>query len=93
MLWAFRTTYKTLIITTPFKLVYGKSYHLPSKLEPKAYWAIKSLNMDHMVVRSKGVFDLHELEKMCLYAYENALIYKARTKKWHGKRITRREFN
>nr|GEY29014.1 reverse transcriptase domain-containing protein [Tanacetum cinerariifolium] len=28
-LWAFRTAYKTSIRCTPYKLVYGKSCHLP----------------------------------------------------------------
>nr|GEV59752.1 reverse transcriptase domain-containing protein [Tanacetum cinerariifolium] len=36
-LWAFRTAYKTPIGCTPYKLVYGKYYHLPIELEHKAY--------------------------------------------------------
>nr|GEU77927.1 hypothetical protein [Tanacetum cinerariifolium] len=36
-LWAFGTAYKTPIGCTPYKLVYGKSCHLPIKLEHKAY--------------------------------------------------------
>nr|GEX11716.1 reverse transcriptase domain-containing protein [Tanacetum cinerariifolium] len=43
-LWAFRTAYKTPIGCTPYKLVYGKSYHLPIELEHKAYWALKHVN-------------------------------------------------
>nr|GEU41723.1 reverse transcriptase domain-containing protein [Tanacetum cinerariifolium] len=45
-LWAFRTAYKTPIRCTPYKLVYGKSCHLPIKLEHKAYWALKHANFD-----------------------------------------------
>nr|GEV95218.1 reverse transcriptase domain-containing protein [Tanacetum cinerariifolium] len=45
-LWAFRTAYKTPIGSTPYKLVYGKSCHLPIKLEHKAYWALKHVNFD-----------------------------------------------
>ncbi|GKF71725.1 reverse transcriptase domain-containing protein, partial [Tanacetum coccineum] len=36
-LWAFRTAFKTPISCTPYKLVYGKSCHLPIELDHKAY--------------------------------------------------------
>nr|GEU63247.1 hypothetical protein [Tanacetum cinerariifolium] len=45
-LWAFRTAYKTPIGCTPYKLVYGKSCHLPIELEHNAYWALKHVNFD-----------------------------------------------
>nr|GEW86146.1 hypothetical protein [Tanacetum cinerariifolium] len=43
---AFRTSYKTPIGCTPYKLVYGKSCHLPIELEHRAYWALKHVNFD-----------------------------------------------
>lgn len=49
--------------------------------------------MDHTAVVSKRMLDLHDLEELRLDVYENVLIYKERTKKWHGKRITRMEFD
>ncbi|GJY04003.1 reverse transcriptase domain-containing protein [Tanacetum coccineum] len=31
---------------TPYKFVYGKTFHLPIELEHKAYWALKHANFD-----------------------------------------------
>ncbi|GJY60216.1 reverse transcriptase domain-containing protein [Tanacetum coccineum] len=45
-LWAFRTAFKTPIGCTPYKLVYGKSCHLPIELEHRAYWTLKHSNFD-----------------------------------------------
>lgn len=62
------------------------------ELEQNAYWAIKALNMDYATAGEKRILDIQELEELWLDAYENAQISKDRTKKWHGKHITRREF-
>nr|GEW17613.1 hypothetical protein [Tanacetum cinerariifolium] len=43
---AFRTTFRTPIGCTPYKLVYVKACHLPIELEHKAYWALKHANFE-----------------------------------------------
>ncbi|XP_076910242.1 uncharacterized protein LOC143567816 [Bidens hawaiensis] len=55
-LWAFRTAYKTPLGTTPFMLVYGKSCHLPVDLEHRAYWALKTVNVDLTEAARKRYF-------------------------------------
>ena len=86
-LWAYRTAYKTPIGMTHFKIVYGKPCHLPVELEHKAYWAIKELNCELDKAGEKRVLQLHELEELRQGAYENAKMYKEKTKAWHDKRI------
>ena len=63
------------------------------EIEHKAYWAIKTLNLNYTAAGEKRILDIHELEELRLDAYQNAQIYKERTKKWHDKRISRKEFN
>nr|GEX09509.1 reverse transcriptase domain-containing protein [Tanacetum cinerariifolium] len=92
-LWAFRTTYKTPIGCTPYKLVYGKACHLSIELEHKAYWALKQTNFDLSVAGDHRKIQLNELNELRDHAYENSLIYKEKTKRIHDSKIKHRVFN
>nr|GEX75297.1 reverse transcriptase domain-containing protein [Tanacetum cinerariifolium] len=92
-LWAFRTAYKTPIGCTPYKLVYEKACHLSIKLEHKAYWALKQVNVDLAVAGDHRKVQLNELNELRDHAYENSLIYKEKAKRIHDSKIKNRVFN
>nr|GEY79052.1 reverse transcriptase domain-containing protein [Tanacetum cinerariifolium] len=92
-LWAFRTTYKTPIGCTPYKLVYEKAYHLPVELEHKPYRALKNANFDLKTAGDHRKIQINELNELRDQAYENSLIYKEKIKRYHDSKIKNRIFN
>ena len=55
-------------------------------------WAIKKLNFDFKASREERLLQMNELEELRNEAYDNAKIYKDKTKKWYDQRILRRDF-
>ena len=63
-LWAYRTTYKTILGMSPYRLVYGKACHLPVEIEYKAWWTVKKLNLDMGRAGLKRLLNINELEEL-----------------------------
>ena len=80
-LWAYRTTYKSLISMSPYRVVFGKACHLPLELEHKVMWEIKKLNFNFQATKEKRLLQLNELEELRNEACDSARIYKDITKK------------
>ncbi|KAM2851329.1 hypothetical protein PS2_027469 [Malus domestica] len=92
-LWACRTAYKTPLGMSQFRQIYGKLCHLPVELEHKTHWAVKTFNLNLDAVGINRKLQLNELEEIRNEAYENARIYKEKTKAFHDKMIRGKTFS
>ena len=68
----------------PYMIVFGKPCHLLLEREYKAMWVIKKMNCDFKAAKEKRLLQMDELEELRNEAYDNAIIYKDKTKKWHN---------
>ena len=91
-LWAYRTTFKTLLGMSRYKIVYGKVCHLPVELKHKTYWETRVLKMNLEIAEKKMMLQLNELEEFRQNAYESSRIYKEKTKAWHDRHLVTTEF-
>ncbi|XP_050890539.1 uncharacterized protein LOC127095943 [Lathyrus oleraceus] len=71
---------------------YRTAFKAPIELEHTSFWASKFLNYDLAKAGESRILQLHELEEFRNQAYENAKLYKEKTKKWHDQKLQRKEF-
>nr|GEV29961.1 reverse transcriptase domain-containing protein [Tanacetum cinerariifolium] len=88
-LWAFRTTFKTPIGCTPYKLVYEKACHLPIELENKACWALKHCNFDLKIAeKTKKIHD-SKIKDRVFNVGDRVILFNSRLKIFSRKLKTR----
>ncbi|GMP93618.1 hypothetical protein CsSME_00043374 [Camellia sinensis var. sinensis] len=74
------------------RLCLEKPCHLPVELEHQSLWVIKKFNFDMAKAGDHQKLQLNELKELRNDANESSKMYKARTKAFHDKHISRKSF-
>ncbi|XP_010695514.1 uncharacterized protein LOC104908131 [Beta vulgaris subsp. vulgaris] len=57
------------------------------------FWAVKELTLDAKLAGEKCLLQINELDELRLNAYDSSRLYKELPKRWHDKKLLRREFS
>lgn len=91
VLWAYMIVNKTPLGMSPFRLDYGKGFHLFIELQHRAFQATKKLSLNLHDIGNFKVLQLNKLEQHKMFSYENAELYKVKTNKWRDKKCQKGE--
>jgi len=67
-LWAYKMAFTTPLGMSPYRVICGKSCHLPVEIELRLWWAIKKLNDDLTEAGEERRLRLSELDEIRAYA-------------------------
>lgn len=85
--------HKKYIGMSLYAFLFQRSYHLPLELKQKVHQVAKKLNFNLNAIGDACKLQLNELDEWRLHAYENAKIYKERTKCWLDQRINKKSLS
>src|SRR3954468_24705163 len=63
------------------------------RVRAQSFLAVRELNADPKLAGIKRLMNLTSLDEWRSEAYESAKMFKEKVKKWHDRRILKREFN